>query len=74
MVFTPAVSTFIISNLLGGNKTTLIGNVIEQQFIYTGDWHFGSAMSIILMIIILIVMAISNKSGGDLEGGRGALW
>lgn len=74
MVFTPAVSTFIISNLLGGNKTTLIGNVIEQQFIYTGDWHFGSAMSIILMIIILVVMAISNKGGGDLEGGRGALW
>jgi len=74
MVFTPAVSTFIISNLLGGNKTTLIGNVIEQQFIYTGDWHFGSTMSIILMGIILLVMAITNKGGGDLEGGRGALW
>lgn len=74
MVFTPAVSTFIISNLLGGNKTTLIGNVIEQQFIYTGDWHFGSAMSIILMGIILLVMAMTNKGGGDLEGGRGALW
>lgn len=74
MVFTPAVSTFIISNLLGGNKTTLIGNVIEQQFIYTGDWHFGSTMSIILMAIILVVMAMTNKGGGDLEGGRGALW
>lgn len=74
MVFTPAVSTFIISNLLGGNKTTLIGNVIEQQFIYTGDWHFGSTMSIILMGIILLVMAVTNKGGGDLEGGRGALW
>jgi len=74
MVFTPAVSTFIISNLLGGNKTTLIGNVIEQQFIYTGDWHFGSAMSIVLMVIILIVMALTNKGGGDLEGGRGGLW
>ncbi|HSL86418.1 MAG TPA: ABC transporter permease [Bacteroidales bacterium] len=74
MVFTPAVSTFIISNLLGGNKTTLIGNVIEQQFIYTGDWHFGSTMSIILMVIILIVMALTNKGGGDLEGGRGGLW
>jgi len=74
MVFTPAVSTFIISNLLGGNKPTLIGNVIEQQFIYTGDWHFGSTMSIILMAIILVVMAMTNKGGGDLEGGRGALW
>lgn len=74
MVFTPAVSTFIISSLLGGNKTTLIGNVIERQFIFTGDWHFGSSMSLILMIIVLIVMAFSNRGGGDLEGGRGALW
>lgn len=74
MVFTPAVSTFIISSLLGGNKTTLIGNVIERQFIFTGDWHFGSSMSLILMVIVLIVMAFSNRGGGDLEGGRGALW
>ncbi|NLB19681.1 MAG: ABC transporter permease [Clostridium sp.] len=74
MVFTPAVSTFIISSLLGGNKTTLIGNVIERQFIFTGDWHFGSSMSLILMVIVLVVMAFSNRGGGDLEGGRGALW
>lgn len=74
MVFTPAVSTFIISNLLGGNKTNLMGNVIEQQFMYTGDWHFGSALSLILMLIILIVMAVSNRSGSDVEGGRGTLW
>lgn len=74
MVFTPAVSTFIISNLLGGNKTNLMGNVIEQQFMYTGDWHFGSAISLILMLIILIVMAVSNRNGSDVEGGRGTLW
>jgi len=74
MVFTPAVSTFIISNLLGGNKTNLMGNVIEQQFMYTGDWHFGSAISLILMLIILIVMAVSNRSGSDVEGGKGTLW
>ena len=74
MVFTPAVSTFIISNLLGGNKTNLMGNVIEQQFMYTGDWHFGSAMSIILMVIILIVMAFTNKGENDVEGGKGTLW
>ncbi len=54
MVFIPAVSTFVISSLLGGNKSTLIGNLIEQQFRYTNDWHFGSAMSIILMVFILI--------------------
>jgi len=74
MVFTPAVSTFIISNLLGGNKTNLMGNVIEQQFMVTGDWHFGSAISLILMLIILIVMAVSNKNGSDVEGGKGTLW
>jgi spermidine/putrescine transport system permease protein len=74
MVFTPAVSTFIISNLLGGNKTNLMGNVIEQQFMYTGDWHFCSAMSIILMVIILIVMAFTNRGENDVEGGKGTLW
>lgn len=65
MVFIPAVSTFVISNLLGGNKYNLIGNVIEQQFRWTGDWHFGSAMSVILMIFILITMAFTNKFSGD---------
>lgn len=65
MVFTPAISTFVISSLLGGNKHNLIGNVIEQKFRLTGDWHFGSAMSIILMIFVLIVMALVRLFGGD---------
>ena len=75
MVFIPAVSTFVISSLLGGNKTNLIGNLIEQQFRYTGDWHFGSTMSFILMIFILIVMAASSKFDKEKEGeGGGGLW
>lgn len=76
MVFTPAVSTFIISSLLGGNKYNLIGNLIEQQFRWTGDWHFGSTMSIILMVFILIAMAITSKFEKDnkSEGGGGTLW
>ncbi len=74
MVFIPAVSTFVISSLLGGNKSNLIGNLIEQQFRYTGDWHFGSSMSIILMIFILITMAITNKFDKDKEGEGGGLW
>ena len=74
MVFIPAVSTFVISSLLGGNKANLIGNLIEQQFRYTGDWHFGSAMSIILMIFILITMAFSSKFDKDKEGESGGLW
>lgn len=76
MVFIPAVSTFIISSLLGGNKTPLIGNLIEQQFLVTGDWHFGSVMSIILMVFILLSMAITNKFDKKREGqgGGGGLW
>ena len=71
MVFMPAVSTFVISKLLGGGQFYLIGNLIEQEFMSVGDWHFGSAISIFMMIIILISMAIMNKysSGNDKEGG-----
>lgn len=63
MVFIPALSTFIISNLLGGNKSLLIGNVIEQQFRFTGDWHFGAAISFILMIMMLVTMVFASKLG-----------
>lgn len=63
MVFIPALSTFIISNLLGGNKSLLIGNVIEQQFRFTGDWHFGAAISFILMIMMLVIMVFASKLG-----------
>ena len=73
MVFMPAVSTFVISRLLGGGQYMLIGNLIEQQFLGTGDWHFGSAMSIIMMVFILIAMAITSKFEEDKEGG-GGLW
>lgn len=73
MVFIPAVSTFVISDLLGGSKYNLIGNIIEQQFRWTGNWHFGSAMSIILMIFILIIMALTARFDKDREGG-GGLW
>ncbi|MFY9214561.1 MAG: ABC transporter permease [Tissierellaceae bacterium] len=73
MVFVPAMSTFVISSLLGGNKANLIGNLIEQQFRWTGDWHFGSSMSIILMIFILITMAITSRFDKDKEEG-GRLW
>lgn len=74
MVFIPAVSTFVISSLLGGNKYNLIGNLVEQQFRWTGDWHFGSSMSIILMIFILIIMAFTSKFDKEKEGGGGGLW
>lgn len=73
MVFLPAVSTFVISGLLGGGKTPLIGDLIEQQFMWEGNWHFGSALSIILMVMILISMAIMSridKNGKEEENGH----
>lgn len=61
MVFIPAISTFVIPNLLGGNKFYLIGNLIEQQFTFTGNWAFGSAISIVIIVIMLIFLMISKK-------------
>ncbi|MBP1889566.1 spermidine/putrescine transport system permease protein [Clostridium moniliforme] len=74
MVFMPSVSTFVISRLLGGGKEMLIGNVIEQQFTTMSDWHFGSALAIILMILILISMALMSKFDEDISEGGGNLW
>jgi spermidine/putrescine transport system permease protein len=74
MVFMPAVSTFVISQLLGGGKELLIGNLIEQQFTVQRDWHFGSALSIILMIMILISMAIMSKVEKDDGNGGAPRW
>ena len=72
MVFMPAVSTFVISRLLGGGQYMLLGNLIETQFTTVGDWNFGSALAIFMMIIILISMAIMNKFEGteSMEGGK----
>lgn len=74
MVFIPAISTFEISALLGGNKINLIGNVIENQFRVIGDWNYGSAISMVLMIIIFITMLITNKFNPDDEKTGGGLW
>lgn len=73
MVFIPALSTFVISSLLGGNKAMLIGNVIEQQFRFTGDWHFGSAISMILVFLMFIWIIVSSKLNIDRES-EGGLW
>ena len=70
MVFMPSITSFAISRLLGGGKTMLIGDLIEQQFTVVGDWNFGSAISIFLMIVILISMSIMSKmDDGSGEGG-----
>ena len=73
MVFMPAVTTFVISNLLGGGQYILIGNLIERQFINIGDRNFGSALSVLLMLIILGTMAIfsivDKDKSRDKDGG-----
>lgn len=75
MVFMPAVSTFVISRLLGGGQFMLLGNLIEQSFTTYGDWNFGSAISIFMMIIILISMVFMNKfDGSDKKEGGGPIW
>lgn len=60
MVFIPAISTFVISNLLGGHNIYLIGNLIDQQFSFTGNWGFGSAVSMILIFMLLIIMLVNK--------------
>lgn len=61
MVFMPAVSTFVISRLLGGSKYLLVGNLIEQEITTVGDWNLGSSLAIFMMILILISMAFMTK-------------
>ena len=66
MVFVPALTTFVISKLLGGSKILLIGNVIEEEFTQAGNWHLGSGLSIVLMVFILfnmVISAIFDKNG-----------
>lgn len=69
MVFMPAVSTFVVSKLLGGGKYYLIGNIIEQYFIVVEDWHKGAAIALVLLAIILVSMFVLNRYDKDHEGG-----
>lgn len=69
MVFMPAISTFVISDLLGGGHSMLMGNLIQNQFLAARNWQFGSAISMILILIILISMLLLNKYSGDDTGG-----
>ncbi len=69
MVFLPAVSSFVIPKLLGGGQYALIGSFIEQQFIKLGNWHFGSAISLILAILVILSMAIIYRVEKRLSSG-----
>jgi len=68
MVFVPALTTFVISNMLGGGKIHLIGNIIEQEFTTSANWNLGSGLSLIMMIFIVVSMAALSKLDKDGEG------
>ena len=68
MVFVPSLTTFVVSEMLGGGKILLIGNVIEQEFTQNSNWYQGSGLSIVLMIFIIISMVITNIYDKDGEG------
>ena len=71
LVFLPAVSSFFIPKLLGGGQYFLIGNLIENQFITAGEWNFGSAISMIMAIVMMLMMmavrTIEKKNRGGKE-------
>ena len=68
LVFLPSVSSFFIPKLLGGGQYFLIGNVIENQFITVGEWSFGSAISMIIAVIMMLsiyaVRSVENRNQG----------
>lgn len=68
MVFVPALTTFVISDLLGGSKILLIGNIIEKEFTQNSNWNAGSGLSLVLMIFIILSMLITAKNDKDGEG------
>ena len=68
MVFIPSLTTFIVSDLLGGSKILLIGNVIEQEFTQYSNWNLGSGLSIVLMIFIIVSIVLSTIFDKDMEG------
>ena len=71
LVFLPAVSSFFIPKLLGGGQYFLIGNMIETQFITVGEWNFGSAISMIIAVIMMLLMMAVRQIEIRNQGGKG---
>ncbi len=70
MVFMPAVTTFVISRLLGGSQTMMFGDLLENQFMLLKDWNTGSALAVVMMVLMLLSMALVRKSDdGVMPGG-----
>ena len=69
MVFMPSVTTFFIPRVLGGGNTMMFGDLIEAKFLTEGNWNVGSALSLIMMVLILISLSILRKADPNGEGG-----
>ncbi len=67
LVFLPATGQFVIPDLLGGAKTALLGNVIQQQFASSRDWPFGSAIATVALLLVLVSMALFQRRGAKSE-------
>jgi spermidine/putrescine transport system permease protein len=72
MVFVPSMTSFVIADILGGGKLQLIGNIIEQEFMKSMDWHLGAGLSISLMLLVLVSLAFTMKN--DRKEKRTILW
>ena len=72
MVFVPALTTFVLSDLLGGAKVQLIGNIIEQEFTTASNWNLGAGLSLVLMVLVIGSMAIMSHY--DKSGEGAGIW
>lgn len=73
MVFVPCVSTFYITQKLGGGQIVLIGDIIETQFQSANNYHLGASLSLVLMVLILICLGFMNYLGADSESEGGVV-
>ena len=71
MVFMPSVTTFFIPRVLGGGNTEMFGDLIERTFLSAEDWNVGSALSLVMMVLILLSLGLLRKV--DPEGVGGSL-
>jgi spermidine/putrescine transport system permease protein len=66
LVFVPCIGTYIVSDLLGGSKTVLIGNLVQNQFTSSRDWPFGAAASIVLIVAAIAMLLLMRRSREEL--------
>ena len=66
LVFVPCLGTYLTSDLLGGSKTVLIGNLVQNQFTASRDWPFGAALSLALMAIAMVLLFAARNRGEEL--------